>query len=216
MTGAALHGRPRFSGPALRLLYRALLIARMQDISFTSKRKCIEESRRGSRFHGGKTTAGFQDAAAMAGFPGRAEACSRSRHRDILRAPAASATYGQEIAARSSPLRRRRRRRRRAARHRSYASLPAVVGAEEALQPARRSCTTTFPAETLCFDYEYGMKKRPQEASRAPRHVARLEARVDAGRRQPIRAQVLQVVAYAPAQGSSTFKTTPIEQASVR
>src|SRR5207244_2467773 len=56
-----LHGRPRFSGPALCQL-RAVG-SRAWRNSFTDKRKCIEESRRGSRFHG-RGYGGVQDAAA--------------------------------------------------------------------------------------------------------------------------------------------------------
>jgi len=116
---------------------------------------------------------------------------------DVSRAAASATSARNRVVVATS---RRRRRTRRAARDR-VRELPAVVDAEEALQPGRPAPPRRHPGKPVLRLRVRAMRRPAEEAFARAAHVARAEARVDAGRGQPIEPKSC-VVAYDTATGS--------------
>src|SRR5436189_6253412 len=119
----------------------------------------------------GEDTADYKTPPPMVRFPGRAGAMLKVPHRDIL-ARGRVRYVGQEIAlvvATSAPAAQDAAERLDI----EYRELPAVVGAEEALQPGAPLLHDDIPGN-LCFDYEYGNEKAAEEALNGAAHITRL------------------------------------------
>ena len=146
----------------------------------------------------GEDTADFKTPPPMVRFPGRGGAMLKVPHRDIL-ARGRVRYVGQEIAlvvATSAPAAQDAAERLDI----EYRELPAVVGAEEALQPGAPLLHDDIPGN-LCFDYEYGDEKATEEAFARAAHVARLKLESTRVAGNPIEPKSC-VVAYDAATGS--------------
>ena len=146
----------------------------------------------------GEDTAAFKTPPPMVKFPGRGGTMLKVPHRDVL-ARGRVRYVGQEIAlvvATSAPAAQDAAERLDI----EYRELPAVVDAEEALQPGAPILHDDIPGN-LCFDYEYGDEKAAEEAFARAAHVARLKLESTRVAGNPIEPKSC-VVAYDAATGS--------------
>ena len=145
----------------------------------------------------GKDVADLKTPPPMVKFPGRGGAAIKVPHRDVL-ARSRVRYVGQEVAlivATSAA----------AAQDAAdlieidYRELPAVVDAEDALEPGAPQLHAEIPGN-LCFDYEYGDEKAAAEAFARAAHVTRVTLDSTRVSGTPMEPKAC-VAAYDPASG---------------